>query len=271
MPPLLSILIPCFHYDCTQLVADLRGKGEAEGIPLEILVGDDTLTRLGRARNRNRLARAAQGEWLLFIDCDAAVPADFSLRAYLQGGEGASVVCGGLRHPSVNPCPEATLRYKYERAADRRRAAVFRQKQPYARLSTFSLLVQRDLFLSIGFDEDCVDYGYEDTLFGAELQRRAIPIAHIDNPLLHMGLEPNAEFLAKTETALRSLRHLQAKLTGHSRLLVVAGRLRRLHLAPLVRLGWRCLRSPMRANLLSPHPSLLVFQAYKLGYFLCLR
>lgn len=291
----LSILIPVFDYDCTQLVADFLRKGKEEAVPLELILGDDhseradTLAmlaelnqlpgvrvlrsdeRLGRARNRNRMAKAARGEWLLFVDCDAAMPEAFSLKSYIEAGEKASVVCGGLRHPDVNPCPAAMLRYKYEREADQRRAAIFRRQQPYAQLSTFSLLVRRSVFLDIRFDDACTEYGYEDTLFGAELQRRNIPVLHIDNPLLHMGLEPNAVFLRKTETAMRTLRHIEDKMQGHSRLLATAERLRRLHLVLLVRLGWRCTRRLLRANLLSAHPSLFVFHAYKLGYFLCLK
>lgn len=289
----LSILIPVFDYDCAQLVADFLRKGEEEGVSLEIILGDDhsertdTLAvlerlsrlpgvrvlrsneRLGRARNRNRMAEAARGEWLLFVDCDAAVPEAFSLKAYIEAGEQAPVVCGGLRHPDVNPCPAATLRYKYEREADQRRAAIFRQEQPYAQLSTFSLLVRRSVFMDIRFDDACTEYGYEDTLFGAELQRRNIPVLHIDNHLLHMGLEPNAVFLSKTETAMRTLRRIEDKMQGHSRLLATVDKLRRLHLVPLVQLGWPCTRRLLRANLLSAHPSLFVFHAYKLGYFLC--
>lgn len=295
MAPALSILVPVVDYDCAQLVSDLLRKGDEEGVSLEILLGDDhsqqaatqamlvalgqlpgvrvlgSGARLGRARNRNRLAEAAKGEWLLFVDCDAAVPEAFSLRAYVDAGSRAPVVCGGLRHPSENPCPEATLRYKYEREADQRRAAVFRSEHPYAQLSTFSLLVKREVFMSIRFDEACQEYGYEDTLFGVELHRHAIPLLHIDNPLLHMGMEPNALFLAKTETSLRTLQRLEPRLVGHSRLLATVGKLRRLHLCGPVRLGWRIFHKQLRSDLLGKHPSLFVFSLYKLGYFLCLK
>lgn len=295
MAPALSILVPVVDYDCSQLVSDLLRKGDEEGVSLEILLGDDhsqlaatqamlvalgqlpgvrvlgSGVRLGRARNRNRLAEVAKGEWLLFMDCDAAVPEAFSLRTYVDAGSRAPVVCGGLRHPSENPCPEATLRYKYEREADQRRAAVFRSEHPYAQLSTFNLLVRRNVFMDIRFDESIVEYGYEDTLFGVELQRRGIPVLHIDNPVLHMGLEPNAVFLRKTETSLRTLRRIEGKMQGHSRLLATVAKLRSLHLVSLVRLAWRCTHRLLRANLLSAHPSLFIFHAYKLGCYLCQR
>ena len=260
---------------------------------------------LGRARNRNRLAEAARGTWLLMVDCDAALPPSFSLRAYLNAarspsspsssspsssssspsssssssssssahtpspfGEVCPVVCGGLLHPSVNPCPEATLRYRYERAADLHRSAAERRLHPYDQLSTFSLLIRRDLFLHIRFDEACTDYGYEDTLFGAELYRRGIPVCHIDNPLLHIGLEPNDVFLAKTETALRTLSRIAPQLEGHSRLLASVRHLRRFHLVAPVRLLYRLTYKQIRRNLLGKHPSLKLFAFYKLGYYL---
>ena len=168
----------------------------------------------------------------------------------------------------MNPCPEATLRYAYEHAADRHRSAAERNCNAYAHLSTFNLLVRRDIFQTIRFDETCQDYGYEDALFGVELRQRGIAILHIDNPLVHMGLESNAEYLHKSETALRTLRQLQGRMCGYSHVENTALRLQRWHLAWAVRLFYKIFRRPMRHNLLGPHPNLTLFSLYKLGYFL---
>lgn len=300
----LSILIPVHDYDASQLVIDFLHISQREGVEAEIIVADDASstdirtiglypedehitylrfdTNQGRARIRNLLAEVARAPFLLFVDCDAAIPQTFSLRAYLKPLEPleplkplaldsvASVICGGLRHPDVNPNPAATLRYKYERAADRHRSAAIRSQRPYAQLTFFSLLIRRDLFLDIRLDEACTDYGYEDTLFGVELQRRAVPILHIDNPLIHLGLESNATFLTKTETALHTLQHLAPQLQTGSRLLQTVHRLHRLHLAGPVRILYRLTRPLLRRNLLSRHPLLPLFSFYKLGYYLSL-
>ena len=287
----LSILIPTYRYDCSQLVLDLHRLAEKEQLECEILVcddasGDEMLAEklialeqhpsvrvflqkknLGRARVRNFLASQAAGRFVLFIDSDAAVPSSFSLRRYVEAAAQAPVVCGGLRHPEVNPCPEASLRYRYERNADPQRAAVLRNAAPYARISTFSLLADREVFLSVQFDPSCTEYGHEDTLFGAELQRRNIPILHIDNALIHMGLEPNDVFLKKTETALGALRRLEPQLRGHSPLLAMADRLRKWHLTWAVRCVYKMFRPLLRRNLLGSRPSLLLFKFYKLGFF----
>lgn len=288
----LSILIPTFNYDARALVTSMLNLLSSEAIEGEVVVGDDASTgpmawldemalqphvrvlrsshNLGRARNINRLAKAAQGEWLLIVDCDARVEKDFSLRAYLEAGKQAPVVCGGLRHPDVNPCPEATLRYRYERHADKRRKAALRQRHPYNQFSTFNILIRREAFQRVRFDEACTDYGYEDTLFGADLERNGFSILHIDNPLVHEGLEPNDIYLRKTETALHTLHRLRTRMQGHSGVLAAVERLERWHLSGLVAQVYRLSRQLLRRNLLGRRPSLTLFNFYKLGYYLCI-
>lgn len=260
----ISVLIPYLHEDYTQLKRDLQTLAAREGVGVEVLAGQ----KQGRAANRNALADRATGDWLLFVDADAAVPPDFSFRAYQTAAQEADVVCGGLRHPDHNPNPAASLRYRYERKADARRAARFRRLAPYDRLSTFNLFVRRSVFMQVRFDENIREYGYEDVLFSADLERRGVEILHIDNALLHMGLEPNAVYLAKAETALRTAYRLRGRLGGHSHVAAAAERLERWHMAGAVRWAFRAACPWLRRNLLSDHPSLPLFSAYKLGFYL---
>ena len=291
----LSVLIPAFNDDCSALVQSLHEVCSRWGETFEIIIGDDASTdqtvlrqlkqttelkgvrlirqpeNVGRARIRNLLAEQAQGDWLLFVDSDAAVPEDFSPQRFIEASQQAKVVCGGLRHPAENPNPAATLRYKYERKADRRRAACFRAEHPYLHFTPFNLWIDRETFLKVRFDEQCREYGYEDVLFGAELERRKIPILHIDNPLIHIGLEENSVFLDKTETALRTLKDVAGKTQRHSHVENLASRLRRHHLSGVVCGLYRLLRKPLRCNLLGKHPSLKLLAFYKLGYYLDLK
>ena len=143
---MLSILIPTYDYDCTALVADLQRQAQQAGVPYEIIVADDASpneavklsnrsinalphcrlvelpTNVGRARIRNRLADEARYEWYLFMDSDAEVVADDFVATYLRHLD-ADVVCGGLCHAPVLPSPEVSLRYAYEKRADKRREA----------------------------------------------------------------------------------------------------------------------------------------------------
>ena len=94
----LSILIPVYNWDCSQLIKDLHFQGLESGIPFEIVIADDCSTdrsvmernrekaeclencrffalehNKGRASIRNFLADNSRYDKLLFMDCDAAV------------------------------------------------------------------------------------------------------------------------------------------------------------------------------------------------------
>lgn len=290
---MLSILIPTCQHDAGQLVRDLGILAKREGIDYEIIVADDASAdgaawldaladvprvrtfrwpqNVGRAVGRNKLAQKAQGDWLLMVDDDAGVGAEFSLAAYLKASAEAPVVCGGLLTPDPCPTPSVSLRYKYEHAAQPRRCTRQRVRRPYQHFSTFNFLISKAVFEQVGgFDSSCKEYGHEDTLFGAMLERFGIPLLHIFNPLIHLGLDENELFLEKTETALRSLQRLESRLGGYNRLLTLAASVRRAHLTQAVRWLHKRIGPSLRQNLLSDSPSLFLFQLYKLGYFLSL-
>lgn len=290
---MLSILIPTKDYDCRTLVETLHRQGESAGIDLEIIVAEDgssphgiamnkplatlphcrILTQeknIGRAAIRNMLAQEARGKDLLFIDSDALCESDSFLPAYTKALEKSEVVCGGLYHQTELHDPNCTLRYRYERAADKRRSAKERKKSPYANFSTFCFAIRRELFMQIRFNEQIKKYGYEDTLFGHELKRRHIEIAHIDAPLLHTGLESNSIYLAKIEDSLKTLSEIDVQIE-ETPLLCLYNKINRMHLVPAVAAAWKMAAPALRSNLLSNHPSLTLLKIYKIGYFCNLK
>ena len=288
----LSILIPTYNCDCSRLVRELQQQLPSDG---EIIVGDDCSTdkdiirsndeaaclpgcrtfcpqhNLGRAAIRNALAREAKGDWLLFIDADAEVRCSSFILDYIAATKQAQVVCGGTGNLPQCPRPKARLRYDYEVAAEKRLTLEHRRHHPYAQFTTFNFLIQRDLFLSILFDEHCKEYGHEDTLFGLELKRRNIPIHHIDNKLTHLGLEDADAYLAKTETALRSLASMSQELQQHARVSALALHLKRWHMLGFMRTLFFIYKPLLRANLLGKHPDQKLFALYKLGYYASIR
>lgn len=275
---LLSVLIPVYRYDCSSLVASLRSQAAADGVDCEVLTADDEVLQLGRAAVRNHLARQAGGELLLFMDCDATLLGDHFLSDCLtrwqrenKARNAPVVLCPRLCHAEQLPSPEVSLRWRYEHSADKHRSAAERNASPYCRFTTFCFLMAREQFLQVLFDEDCKGYGHEDTLFGAELQHRAIPVVHTDIPLRHDGLEPNAVYLSKTRSAIESLHARSSELDGYSPLLAAARRLERLHLLGIFAWFFRRLRPCMERNLKGSHPSLLLFKLYKLGYYASLH
>ena len=265
----LSVLIPTYNYDPSQLVSDLQKQLPKDA---EIIVGDDSPPHtLGMAARRNQLAKEAKGEWLLFIDADAQVRSKTFIENYLKtlpSLEGAAgVICGGTANLPSCPRPAAKLRYDYEVKAEKRLTLAHRRAHPYTGFTTFNFLIQRELFLSILFDESLKEYGHEDTLFGLELKRRGIPILHIDNKLTHLGLEDAEEYLQKTETALRSLAKMPLEQKQNVRVSALAYRLRHYFLLPLVRSLYKATKPHLRKNLLGKHPNQLLFAFYKLGYY----
>lgn len=293
----LSVLIPTHDYKCFTLVAELQRQLMVSRVQYEIIVADDGSRdqvsvianlrinelpgcryikrerNVGRAAIRNFLISEARGEWLLFLDSDAAVDSPlfvWRLLDAIDNTEEAQVIMGGLHHAARLPRPEVSLRYRYEKAADRHRSAEERSRHPYQYMTAFNLCVKGEVARRLPFDEHCKEYGFEDAMYGVVLKRYGIKVKHIDNPLLHRGLEENEVFLAKTEAAMRTLAGLGRRMmiyTGVGRAVLTA---KKYHVKWLVALLFRIMRPVMHRNLLGITPNLKVFSFYKLGY-LCTK
>lgn len=287
----LSILIPVYDWDCSQLIKDLNLQGLELGIPYEIIIADDCSTdkavlesnrenagslencrflaldqNLGRAAIRNFLADQSKFDKLLFLDCDAAVRDNQFLERYVEAADKAQVVCGGAIHSDEIPQKGVELRWVYEKNADKERSAEFRSRNPYARFTPFSFLIDREAFMQIRFDESYSGYGYEDVQFGSELEKRGVSILHIDNQLVHLGLEKSEVYLEKTRQAVRNAFEHKDEVGGSSRLLTHYNRVVGLRLRWLFRFVWKMFGKMMKKNLLGSTPSLRIFSLYKLCY-----
>lgn len=305
---MLSILIPTYNYACAHLVCELQKQCEEvqallRGFDYEIIVADDGSNdyaaieknaaieylphcsyeirdeNVGRAHIRNWLVRHARYDWLLIIDCDAEVISDDFICRYWEAAQQSEpgetrIIVGGLQTPAT--CGKGSeLRHRYEQAAEGIRTLEARRANPSQFFSTFNFLCPRSVLLAVPFDERCTEYGYEDALFGIEAERRGYTIEHIDNPLLHLGINDNSSFLANSEAALRTLKRLGPPMTDKARVACAASRfmqtpLRRATLLPLLIILYKMSKPLLRRNLLSSHPSLQLFAFYKLGYYLSL-
>ncbi len=134
-------------------------------------------------------------------------------------------------------------------------------------------MIERKLFLSIQFDEKLMQYGHEDTLFGYELVKRGVNVLHIDNPLLHLGLEPDYLFIGKTKRGLRNLYHLtmlqkeSKEFIDLVRLLRFFYRLKAAGLFPLSEAITRRVLRWAEKKLSTTKPNLLLFDLYKLFFY----
>jgi glycosyltransferase involved in cell wall biosynthesis len=268
------------------LVRNLQQQAEALGMTYEILVADDGSTQqnvleenrsinslphcqliergvnAGRASIRNFLAQQAHYAWLLFIDSDMVVCRNDYLRKYASCEE-TSIVDGGV---VIGARKRGNLRSLYEKAAESAHTPEERQLSPYRDFHTANFMIKRTLMLQYPFDERFRNYGYEDVLFGKAMEKAAIPILHIDNPMSFEIFEENEHFVSKTEEGLRTLYQFRHELQGYSRLL---DRVQNLPHTP-IRWWHRLFGAIERRLLTSRHPSLWVFNAYKIGYFLSL-
>ncbi len=287
----LSVLIPNFDWDVTDLVKNLHQQLTAAKIDFEILIFDDAkeskitaanknlnalanvsyavnIAPNGRAQNRNALANAAKHPLLLFLDGDAGLASNPNfISNYLNAYKPNTVVCGGTAYGPTPTDARFMLRFVYGKSREEV-TPTLRQQNPWGRFSAFNFLIERDLFLQFGFDAEMSQYGHEDTLFGNELKYRCIEIRHISNPAVHLGLDSSDVFLAKSRQAVENLRDLINKglIDEDVKLYAWFAKLKKTHMTAIIGSLFVKFRGKWEANLCGPNPSLRLFDLYRLSY-----
>lgn len=230
---MLSVLIPVYRYEVLPLVQDLINQLIATDIEWELRVYDDaspaqnglpkTLLdqfddrfvyrvlpkNLGRAAIRNLLAREARYNQLIFLDADGEIPSQF-IEGYLPFLGQDVVVSGGRCYNDRAIRPDQQLHWNYGTQRESKPAKA-RNQHPYEGFQTNNFLATKALLLRHPFDEAATAYGHEDTLWGWQLKAMGMEIVHIDNAVAHLGLEDAETFLHKQQTAVSTLKILEAK------------------------------------------------------------
>ena len=282
----LSILIPTYNDLCIILVDNLRQQAETAGIDYEIIVADDGSPHPeqnqaigkfphctyimkekneGSAATRNFLARQSRYEWLLFLDSDVSIAHINYISKYLSCEYKADVINGGI---DIGGCYPDYLRWRYEKKAEPAHRASSRQTRPYRQFRSTNFMIRKKTMLQIPFDERFKNSGYEDVLFGKALEQAHVQVVHIDNPVTMTSFEDNRQFMEKTERNLRTLHHFRHELEGYSG--IINGSKRPLP-AFLLRTTFRLLDNVLRKNLCGRHPHLLLYNFYRMGYYLNIR
>ena len=293
---MFSICIPVYNYDVTPLVNDLHQQGVLLNVDFEILIVDDasdqtyrekntTLSSLnhvkyhqlyqniGRSKIRNLCASMASFEWIIFMDCDSKCPDDQYLNRYAEQTEkSAQVICGGRTYTD-DPLDKYTYLHWYYGVNREVRSEKQRNKEPFRSFMTNNFMLRKDVFDRIQFNEDLKGYGHEDTLFGIDLSQKQFSLFHIDNPLLHIGLQKDKEFLDKTRQAVFNLvfiyKHLNVKKTfeSHVRLVSAFEKIRKVGMTGILAFLFASWRSTLETQLKSGNPRLWLLDLYKLGVF----
>ena len=288
----ISILIPTYNHVCVELVDTLQQQASRLPVNYEIIVADDGSTvastieanraindysnsryierpkNAGRAAIRNYLAGKATKPWLLFIDSDMVVRHPDFLRNYVDTPDEVAVWDGGIYVGGDANLLKNNLRYQYELANEHLHTAERRQQEPYRDFHTANFMAPKELMMESPFDLRFRHYGYEDVLFGMQLEKQHIPIYHINNPLSFEIFEDNDQFLSKTEEGLRTLYSFKNELKTGSRLLQRVEQLE--WLMPLIK-KYHQATNKLERRILLRHPSLFLFSLYRLGYYATLN
>ncbi|MBN1414446.1 MAG: glycosyltransferase [Bacteroidales bacterium] len=295
---MLSILIPVYNFNVVELVRGIHRQAMQSGVNFEIIVMDDgseiqfkeknriikewrnlryeeLSENIGRAKIRNKMATMAGFPWLLFLDCDTQVVRSDYIATYLGQCHNEGVICGGRTYRDIIPeNPEQYLRWKYGRSREQKSAA-YRNRRPWNSFMTNNFVISRSLFDLVTFNESITQYGHEDTFFGTELRRKGISVTHIDNPLVHIGLETHDEFLVKTNEGIENLLLLlqtneeyRDELISGIKLLKHFYWLKKTRTTIFYILFYTLFKKLLLLNIKSHHPCLLLFDLYKLGFLI---
>lgn len=290
---MLSILIPTYNYNVWPLVHQLHEQCNAIGIPFEILVYDDCSSspvqenntintlknaqfvplskNIGRSAIRNKLALDALYEDLLFLDADTIPVSNQFIQNYINViSEDTEIIYGGIIYQKERPKPENLLRWVYgnEREA---LSVTERNKMPHLRFLTLNFCIKKEVFKKIAFNENIPNLRHEDTLFAMNAKQHNIKVLHIDNPIIHHGLESSQVFLKKSEEATIVLKQFVEEgliKPNDTALSSLANRIEKAKLRGLLSKGLGIFQSKMKRHLLSKNPSLFIFDLYRLHLYL---
>lgn len=289
---MLSILIPTYNYNVSQLVKQLHEQASKTNISFEILIFDDgskselnteneklntlsnvtfkTLAKnVGLSNNRNLLAEAAQYHYLLFIDGDSLLPHDDFIARYVNAiTEDTALIYGGRIHPEKE-VPERLLRWKYGIFREDTTAEE-RKKHKYKRMLCNNTLMSKTVFNTIGFEKTITQYGHEDTIFAYNASLLKIPVVHIQNPVLHGDVDLNAVFLNKTHKSLENLNYIYKENLIDPEFITLLSLFMKLKkfglhyiLAFIHTIGYSFFKKQLTSN----NPSLFIFNIFRLSYF----
>lgn len=292
---MLSILIPTYNYSIVELATKVHKQAISASIPFEIIVIDDASTHqnivinnksiteleyceyfineknLGRTETRNLLAKKASFNILLFLDADV-IPKynDFIKRFDLLKNKDCDVIYGGVCYHHEKPKKEQLLRWKYGHKKETK-TVEDRLLNPYTIVSS-SLVIKKSVFYKNNTLKSNT-YGL-DILFSGNLFRNKVQVKHIDNPVYHLGLENSSSFIKKSKEAVKSTYLLEEnkQIDNNVRPLQKSYLfLKKWKLDKLTAVFLKPFINLIETNLLSNHPSMFLFDLYRLNYFIELK
>ncbi len=227
---MLSVLIPMYNFDTRPLVQDILVAGEISNIEIQVVVCDDaspdttlydalqseyeditslTLlsndTNLGRSKTRNKLVQHAIYDTLVFIDGDSRIlDTNTFLTQYANHVDPKTVIVGGTKYSKSSPGIKKHLHWKYGRNRESK-SALIRNQTPARYFFSNNFCCSRKVLGQIPFDQEISGYGYEDSLWAKQVLGYGLQIKHIDNYVIHIGLNTNDKFLKNASEAVTTI------------------------------------------------------------------
>ncbi|WP_427450037.1 glycosyltransferase family 2 protein [Litorimonas sp. WD9-15] len=223
--PRLSVLIPFFRDDASDLISELEHQLDQDSV--EILIHDDgtrdqpltakiesliaksplairlfsATENQGRSAARNALQLAARSDWVLFLDADMRPAQTDFLRNYLdlisQGQ--ADIIFGGFHVEAQKADKDRDLHRALSDVSDCLSLAE-RQAAGAQFVASSNLCVSKQVLETEPFDDGFSGWGWEDSEWAARVSKR-FTLIHIDNPAIHLGLETTETLLRRFATS----------------------------------------------------------------------
>ncbi|MCJ7934015.1 MAG: glycosyltransferase family 2 protein [Chryseobacterium sp.] len=285
----LSICIPVFNFDVRELVFDLKKEIEAYDMDVEIILIDDASDdsfkhintslhnevqnliflekNIGRSKIRNLFSKYSRGKYLLFLDCDVKIDNAAFLQNYLaeiKKQPDLELMYGNFK---IAGQYSTTLRNKYSLERE-----IFSgdHSSNFSLFKTVNFVIKKNIFEKFPFNEELVEYGYEDFVFSKLLEQNKIKFLAINNPVIHFDDTSNEVFLKKTAVAMRSLLTLSENSQNRAfikdiKVYKAAVKLKQLKMVSVFLFLYGIFEDKIKKNLLSQNPNIKYFDFYKLG------
>lgn len=295
---MISVLIPVFNYNVSNLVFEIHKQLVTELIDFEIICIDDCSTSLydenldvkkldnvtfiqltkniGRSKIRNLLASKAKFDWLLFLDSDVFPRNKNFIKNYIKNIESkkAELYFGGVINQDKKPEKEQMLRWVYGSKRENISCNI-RNKNPFKYFLSANFLIKKSIFNLVKFNENIKDYGYEDLIFIEDFKKnKYFKFQHVNNEVYHNGIENSELYILKTKEAIKNLYTLNALDIideKQVKILNVFAKLHYLKLTSFLNFVYLKLHKILELNLNSKFPSLFVFDVYKISYYSYLK
>ncbi|MBU2927347.1 glycosyltransferase family 2 protein [Winogradskyella psychrotolerans] len=295
---MISVLIPVYNYNISDLVSELHKQLIASDISFEILCYDDCSNNVklqdgntninslshskyaimpknvGRSSIRNKLAKNAKYDWCLFLDADVIPKNSNFISTYIDAiTEKSQIIYGGILYQEKRVDDSRILRWIY---GNKREAlsAEERNKNTYLSFLTLNFLIHKTIFDTVRFNEAIPNLRHEDTLFSYDLKQENITIEHIENPVYHLGLDDSETFLKKSLDSVGAIDlFIKQDLlpANYTRITKLYSKIKNKRISKLLAFLYRKFENVFRKNLLGKAPSLFIFDLYRLSYYCALN